>query len=284
MVCNALLTICSEISTCLELLKAMTKRWKIAKHCCNVLSTLRASNHRDPKFAGDNTLDNSATRSSNVRTSSMVGDYAETDSYTTSSSKRRKVDRPAERFLPEGWRYNIPADHRSERQRYGLDRDLEAHPIHNSSSSLESGSTQAEGNVAVESSNAGVQPTQPSVDVTSSDRLASGTLAPDIQAVSAFRGRSDNASHHSSSGFSFYGPNGTTMQDMESPTFQQSTAASANADIYGQFSGSGPLPNDLPPYPGAVQSPYTQMQGMHDIFEGASLESLLDLLGADMSI
>jgi hypothetical protein len=262
----------------------MTKRWKIAKHCCNVLSTLRASNHHDPQFASNNTSDNSATRSSNARTGSIIGNYAEKDSYATSSSKRRKVDRPAERFLPEGWRYSIPADHRSERQRYGLHRDLEAHPIHNSSPSLGSGSTQVEGNVTVESSNAGAQPTQSSIDVASSDRSASGTLAPDIQDVSAFRGRSDNASHNSSSGFSYYGPNGPTMQDMESPTFQQSTTASANADTYDQFSGPGLLPNDFPPYPGAMQSPYTQMQGMHDIFEGASLESLLDLLGADMSI
>jgi hypothetical protein len=158
----------------------MTKRWKIAKHCCNVLSTLRASDHHDPKFASDNTSDNSTTRPSNVGTGSMIGNYAEKGSHATSSSKRRKVDRPAERFLPEGWRYSIPADHRSERQRYGLDRDLEAHPMHNSSPSLESSSTQAEGNVAVESNNAGVQPIQSSVDVTSSDRSASCTLAPDI--------------------------------------------------------------------------------------------------------
>jgi hypothetical protein len=260
----------------------MTKRWEVAKHCYNVLSTLRASNHHDPKFASDNTSDNSATRSSNVRTGSMIGNYAEKDSHATSSSKRRKVDRPAERFLPEGWCHSIPADHRSERQRYGLDRDLEAHSIHNSSPSLESGSTQAEGNVAVESSKAGVQPIQSSTDVTSSDRSASGTLAPDIQDASALRGRSDNVSHNSSSSFSYYGPNGPTMQGMESSIFQQSMAASANADIYDQFSGPGLLPNDISPYPGAVQSPYIQMQGMHDIFEGASLESLLDLLGADM--
>lgn len=262
----------------------MTKRWKIAKHCCNVLSTLRASNHHDPKFASDNTSDNSVTRPSDFRTGSMIGDYAEKDTYATSSSKRRKVDRPAERFLPEGWRHSISADHRSERQRYGLDRDLEAHPMHNSSPSLESSSTQAEGNVAMESSNAGVQPIQSSADVPSSDRSVSSTLAPDIQDVSPFRGRSDNISHDSSSGFSYYGPNGPTIQDMESPIFQQSTAASANAGIYGQFPGPGLSPNDFPPYPGAMQLPYTQMQGMHDIFEGASLESLLDLLGADMSI
>jgi hypothetical protein len=261
----------------------MTKRWKIAKHCCNVLSTLRASNHHDPEFVNDNASDKSATRS-NVRAGSVTGDYADKDSYATSSSKRRKVDRPAEQFLPEGWRYNIPADHRSERQRYRLNNDLEAHPIHNSSSSLKSDSTQAEGNAAVDSSNAGVQPTHPAVDVTSSDRLASGTLAPNFQDVSALRGRSDAVSHNSFSGFSFYGPNGATMQDRESPTFQQPTAASTNTDIYGQFSGSGLLPNDLPLYSGAVQPPYTQMQGMHDIFEGASLESLLDLLGTDMIV
>jgi hypothetical protein len=262
----------------------MTKRWKIAKHCCNVLSTLRTSNHDDPKFASDNISDNSATRPSNVRTSSAIGDCANKDSYATPSNKRRKVDHPAEQFLPEGWRYNIPADHRSERQRYRLDRDLEAHPIHNPSSSLESGSTQAEGNVAVESSNAGVQPSQPAVDVTSSDRLASGTLGPNFQDVGAFRGKSDTVSDNSFSGLSFYGSNGTTMQGVESPTFQQSMAASANADIYGQFSGSGLLPNDLQLYPGAVQPLYTQMQSMHDIFEGASLESLLDLLSTDMSV
>jgi hypothetical protein len=249
----------------------MTKRWKIAKHCYNVLSTLKASNHHDPKFASDSTSDNSETRSSNVRTSSVIGDYADKDSYATSSSKRRKVDRLA--------------DHRSEQQRYRLDRDLEAHPIHNSStSSFESSSTQAEGNATAESSNARLQPPQPTVDVTLSDRLASGTLVPNFQDVSASRGKSDTVSDNSFSGFPFYGPNGTTMEDMESPTFRQSMAASANADIYGQFSGSGLLPNELHLYPGAVQSPYTQIQGMHDIFEGASLESLLDLLGTDMNV
>jgi hypothetical protein len=262
----------------------MTKRWKIAKHCCNVLSTLRASNHHDPKFASDDVSDNSAARPSNHRTSSMIGDYAGKDSCATPSSKRRKIDCPTERFLPEGWRYNNPADHQSERQRYGLDRNFEAHPIHTSSSSLESDSRQAEDNAAVETGNAGWQPTQPSVDVTLSDRLASGGRAPNIQDVSAFQGRSENVSHSSPSGFSFYGPNGTTMQEMESPTFQQPTAAAASTDIYGQFSESGLLPNDLPPYPGAVQWPYTQTQGMHDIFEGASLEALLDLLGTDMSV
>jgi hypothetical protein len=262
----------------------MTKRWKVAKHCCNVLSTLRASNHDDPKLASDDISDNSATRSSNVRTGSAIGDCADKDSYAASSSKRRKVDRPAEQFLPEGWRYNIPADHRSERQRYRLDRDLEAHPIHNSSSSLESGSIHAEGNVAVESSNAGVQPSQSAVDVTSSDKLASGALGPNFQDVGASRGKSDTVSDNSFSGFSFYGSNEARMQDRESPTIQQSVATFANADIYGQFSGSGLLPNDLQLYPGAVQPLYTQMQGMHDIFEGASLESLLDLLSTDMSV
>src|SRR4051794_30341412 len=162
----------------------MTKRWKIAKHCWNVLSTLRASNQHDPEFVNDNASDKSA----NVRAGSVTGDYADKDSYATSSSKRRKVDRPAERFLPEGWRYNIPADHRSERQRYRLNNDLEAHPIHNSSSSLESDSTQAEGNAVVDNRNVGVQATQPAVDVSSSDRLASCTLAPNFQDISAPRG------------------------------------------------------------------------------------------------